>query len=128
MELLIKAAAAALTASAIGLLIKRSNPELALLLSACTVTMILIASTGFLNGLQELTQAVKTIAGAGETLTGPVLKCVAAAMITKLAAELCRDSSQGAAAAAVELAGTVCALSAALPLIMGMLKLIGGMV
>ena len=30
--------------------------------------------------------------------------------------------------AAVELAGTVCALSVAMPLVMGMLKMIGGMV
>ena len=67
-------------------------------------------------------------AGSNETLTGPVLKCVAIAIITKVTAELCKDASQGAAASAVELAGTVCAMSAAMPLIMSMLKMIGGMV
>ena len=128
MELMIKAAAAALSAAAIVQLIKRSNPELSLLLSACAVTLILIAAMGFLGGIKELTDAVKTIAGSNETLTGPVLKCVAIAIITKVTAELCKDASQGAAASAVELAGTVCAMSTAMPLIMSMLKMIGGMV
>ena len=128
MELMIKAAAVALSAAAIVQLIKRSNPELSLLLSVCAVTMILIAAMGFLGGIKELTDAVKTIAGSNETLTGPVLKCVAIAIITKVTAELCKDASQGAAASAVELTGTVCAMSTAMPLIMSMLKMIGGMV
>ena len=123
-----KAAAAALSAAAIVLLVKRTNPEISLLLSACAVTLIVTAAVGFLGGLKELTDAVKTIAGANETLTGPVLKCVAIAIITKLTAELCKDSSQAAAASAVELAGTVCAMSAAMPLVMSMLKMIGGLV
>lgn len=128
MELVVKAAAAALAAAAVGLLIKRSNPELALLLSACTAALILLASAGFLSGLKELAAAVKTIAGSNETLTGPVLKCVAISIVTRLACELCKDASQNAAAAAVELAGTVCALSTALPLVMSMLRMIGGMI
>lgn len=128
MELIIKAAAAALTAAVVGLLIKRANPEISLLLSACTVALILIAAMGFAGGLRELSEAVKTIAGSSQTLVGPVLKCVAVAIITKISTELCRDASQSAAAAAVELAGTVCAMSVAMPLIMSMLKMIGGMV
>lgn len=128
MELLIKAGAAALTAAAIGLLIKSRNPELSLLLSACTVALILIASLGFAQSLEELAEAVRTVAGSTQTLTTPVLKCVAIAIVTKICTELCRDSSQAAAAAAVELAGTVCALSVAMPLIMSMLRMIGGMV
>lgn len=128
MELLIKAAAAALTAAAVGLLIKSRNPEISLLLSVTVTALILIASAGFLSGLKELADMVKTIAGGSETLTGPVLKCVAIAIVTKVSSELCRDSAQAAAAAAVELAGTVCALSVAMPLLMSMLKMIGGMV
>lgn len=128
MELIFKAAAAALIAGAVGLLIKRSNPELSLLLSACTVALIMIAVLGFAEGLRELADMVKTITGSSETLIAPVLKCVAIAIVTKIASELCKDASQAAGASAVELAGTVCALSVAMPLIMSMLKMIGGMV
>lgn len=128
MELIIKAAAAALTAGLVGLLIKRSNPELSLALSACTVALILIGAMGFAKGILELSEAVKTIAGGSAKFISPVLKCVAVAIVTKLASELCREASQSAAASAVELAGTLCAFSVALPLIMSMLKMIGGMV
>lgn len=47
MELIMKAAAVALIAGMMGLLIKRSNPEISLLLSAAAVTMIGIAAMSF---------------------------------------------------------------------------------
>lgn len=128
MELVLKASAAALTAAIVCLLIRRGNPEISLLLSICTVSLILIAALGFAEGIRELASAVKTVAGSSETLAAPVLKCVAIAIVTRVTAELCRDSSQGASAAAVELAGTICAMSVALPLILSMLNMIGGMV
>lgn len=128
MELVLKASAAALTAAIVCLLIRRGNPEISLLLSICTVSLILIAALGFAEGIRELATAVKTVAGSSETLAAPVLKCVAIAIVTRVTAELCRDSSQGASAAAVELAGTICAMSVALPLILSMLNMIGGMV
>ena len=71
---------------------------------------------------------MRAISGTASAFTAPVLKCAAVAIVTKLSAELCRDASQGAAAGAVELAGTVCALSIAMPLVMSMLKMIGGIV
>ena len=74
MELIIKAAAAALTAGLVGLLIKRSNPELSLALSACTVALILIGALGFAKGILELSEAVKTIAGGSAKFISPVLK------------------------------------------------------
>ena len=128
MELVLKASAAALTAAIVCLLIRRGNPEISLLLSICTVSLILIAALGFAEGIRELASAVKTVAGSSETLAAPVLKYVAIAIVTRVTAELCRDSSQGASAAAVELAGTICAMSVALPLILSMLNMIGGMV
>ena len=116
MELRMKAAAVALIAGMMGLLIKRSNPEISLLLSAAAVTMIGIAAMSFAGEIKGLVKTVKTLCG------------TAVAIITKLTAELCRDASQGACAAAVELAGTVCAMCLAMPLIMSMLKMMGGMV
>ncbi len=121
-------AAAALTASVMGLLIKQKNPELALLLSISTVTMILLVSVGLLGSFRELFHTVRTIAGSQEALTAPLIKCFAVALVTKLASELCTDASNRAAAAAVELAGTICAVSLVMPLLISVLKMIGGMV
>ena len=128
MELIVKAAALALTAALIGIVLRRTNPELSLLLSICTVVLIMGAALGFAKSFIELAQTVQRIFGVSETLIKPVLKCVAVAIITKMTSDLCKDSSQAAAASAVELAGTVCALCIIMPLLMSMLTAIGGMI
>ena len=126
MELIIKSAAAALTAAAVGLLIKKSNPEISMLLGACVTALIVTAAMGFAKGIKELSETVKNIAGGSSTFIAPVVKCLAVAIITKLASDLCKDSSQAAVASALELAGSVCAMSIAMPMIMSVLKMIGG--
>ena len=128
MELIVKAAALALTAALIGIVLRRTNPELSLLLNICTVVLIMGAALGFTKRFTELAQTVQRIFGVSETLIKPVLKCVAVAIITKITSDLCKDSSQAAAASAVELAGTVCALCIIMPLLMSMLTAIGGMI
>ncbi|MDY4487255.1 MAG: SpoIIIAC/SpoIIIAD family protein [Candidatus Limivicinus sp.] len=128
MELILKAAALALTAALIGIVLRRTNPEMTLLLSICTVVLIMGAALGFAKSFTELAQTVQRIFGVSETLIKPVIKCVAVAIITKLTSDLCKDSSQAAAASAVELAGTVCALCIIMPLLMSMLTAIGGMI
>ena len=55
--------------------------------------------------------------GISSVLLTPVIKCVGIALVTELGAQICKDASQGAAAAFVELCGTLCALYVALPLI-----------
>lgn len=128
MELILKAAALALTAALIGIVLRRTNPELTLLLSICTVVLIMGAALGFAKSFTELAQTVQRIFGVSETLIKPVIKCVAVAIITRMTSDLCKDSSQAAAASAVELAGTVCALCIIMPLLMSMLTAIGGMI
>ena len=127
MDLLLRCAAAALTAAVMGLLIKQKNPELAMLLSIVTVAMILLASFGLFAGIWELRDTVKAIIGPREELTGPLFKCFAVGLLTKISAELCAEASNRAAGTAVELAGTLCALGLVMPLLISVLKMIGGM-
>lgn len=127
MELVLRSAAVALSATLAGLLLKKNNPELSLTLSMTAVAVIMIAALSFIKGILELGETVQNLFGVSETLVLPVIKCVAVAITTKVAADLCRDSSQGAAASSVELAGTVCAISVIMPLIVSMLKTIGGL-
>ncbi len=125
MELLLRISAAALCALLLTLLLRRTNPELSALLSMAVVTAILLAALRLGTGLQELKALLQTRFGLSETYLLPVLKCVAAAIVTRLTAELCRDSSQAAAAAAVEIAGTLCTFGVILPLLITMLKMLG---
>ena len=127
MELIFKISIAALNAVLIGLLLRKRSPELSTVLSMCAVCMILLSALGFAAGLKELTETVRKIVGDSETLIAPVLKCVGIALISRVSAELCRDASQSAAAAAVEWAGSACAMGVAMPLILGMLKMLGAL-
>lgn len=127
MEVVIKCAAAALLSSLVCLLIKRTNPEMSMILSAGAIVIIVAAALGFASSLIELAQAVRNISSGADVLITPVLKCVGIGAVTKISAELCRDSSQNSAAAAVDMAGTLCAIGVSMPLILSMLKMIGGM-
>ncbi len=125
--MIVKASALALLSAVVSLLIKKQNPEAALLLSVLTAVGIAMAALGLLSGLQELREQVGGILGGSETLITPVFKCLAIAIVTRIATDICKDSSQNAAASSVELAGTVCAVSTVMPLLMSGLKIIGGM-
>ncbi len=124
---MIKASAVGIAAGMIGLVIKKSNPELAAVLGAAAAVAICFAAVSFVSPLRELASLINSLTGSGELFIAPVMKCAAIAIVTKLASELCRDSSQSAVAAAVELAGSICALSVAMPLVISMLKTIGAM-
>ncbi len=127
MELLIKASAVGIAAGMICLVIKKSNPELSAVLGAAAAVAICFAAVSFAAPLEELASLIKSMTSSGELFIAPVMKCAAIAIVTKLASELCRDSSQSAVASSVELAGSICALSVAMPLIISMLKTIGAM-
>ena len=128
MDTIIKCAALAFSCSAICLLIKRTNPELSLALSAAAAVMTALAALRMGECVSELTATVRTLIGTSNIGIAPMLKCVAIAAVTKITGELCKDASQSAVAASVELAGTMCAIAVSMPLVISMLKLIGGMI
>ena len=125
MDILIKTCGLLLTAACSALLIRRSNPEISLLVSIAAVCAALSAAVLLLKPLGELRQIARTMYGAGDAYILPVLKCGAAAIVSKLCADICREASQNAAASAIELVGTLCALGAAMPLLRSMLDTIG---
>ena len=126
MELAVKAAGAALIACVCMVLIKKQSPEHALLLG--TMTAVTISAAAVMAGTQvvqlwtEISQS-DAISGA---VVAPVAKCVALGIITRLSADLCRDSGSAAIASAVELIGCVCALLATGPLMVMLVEMVGG--
>ena len=102
MDIMLKCAAIALMATVMCLLIKRTNPEMSMLLSAGAIVVILTAAMGFARSITELAAMVKTMSDDSDVMIVPVLKCVGIGAVTKISAELCRDASQSSAAAAVD--------------------------
>ena len=114
MALVTQAAALCVIAALLGLVLRRSNPEITLLLALAAAAAELLR---FLERLAEQS-------GVSRTLLTPLYKTVGIALVVKVGGGLCRDAGESALAAALEFAGTVCALLTALPLLRAVLELI----
>ena len=125
MELIVRIAAVAVLGCAAALLLKRGSAELTVPLAAMVCAFALTAAAGALEPAVAFLNRAKILSGLGEAYFLPVMKCVAIGIVTKAAAEVCRDGGQGAMAGAVELGGAAAALYVALPLLetlLGMLE------
>ena len=127
MELLIKCAALAVFSAVAALLIRRVNPELSLLIGASAAIVILLSALALFREVLDAAKETERIFGSRLIEARPILKCLGIAVTTRLGADLCRDASQSALAAAMETAGTLCAAAAAMPMILTLLTTIGGM-
>lgn len=128
MEIILKIGGTALLCSVVCLLLHRHNPEIALLLGAAASLAALISAIRLLDGLRELRTMIRPMLGEGsEVLITPVFKCLAVVLLARFCSELCRDASQKSMAAAVETAGGACCVSIVLPLLVSVLKILGGL-
>lgn len=127
MELLIKAAAIGAVSALVGLAIKKSNPEISLLLVMAASAAVLTLALTMLSELRETLRMVMDFTSLQQTLVLPVLKCVAVGIVARLSADLCKDAGQSGLASAVELCGAAAALCISLPLINTLLQTLGGL-
>lgn len=116
-----------LVSCCVALMIRKSNPELSLLLSMAALTLVIGAAAALFKPVTDLWEKTREVYGVGDVYLLPVVKCCAAALIARLTADLCREGSQNAVASAVEFLGLLCALGAAMPLVGNMLSVIGEM-
>ena len=128
MEVISKAAAAAICACVLSLIIKKTNPELSVLMSLTVICVVLSAALSAVEGAFGVISEVKSGLAEYREYLIPVMKCAGIGIITGCVSRLCRDCAQSAAASAVELAGTMCAAAAAAPMINAAMKLIGGLI
>ena len=122
MTILLKAAVTGIAGALLAMLLKRSAPELGLALSVAVSLFGALLAMELVAGLGDLVETLQEETGLRPAVLGPVMKCVGIGIVTRLAADICRDAGQSAAASAVELCGAACALVTALPLIHAMLS------
>ena len=117
MEWMVKVAAVAIAAAVLGTVLRKTTPELALLLALCAGLWITGVAAGGLGAVAALMEELAGLSGLSEELLEPVVKTVALSILTRLTAEICRSAGEQGIAAFVETAGTVLALAVALPLV-----------
>ncbi len=121
MGALLRFAAAAVLAAAAALLLRRSNPELQSPLASAVCVFVLWGTLRLLEPVRLLLERAAALSGLGGTYFLPVAKCTVIGIVSKGAADLCRDSGQSAMAGAGELGGTAAALVVSLPLLTALL-------
>lgn len=119
-----KVAATALVGAVCAMVVRKQAPELGLLLAVCGAALILLYTSGTLGTAVAFMDKLAEAGGLSVSLVEPVLKVTGIAIVTRLAADFCRDAKEGALSSAVETAGTALALTAVLPLMNAVLDML----
>ena len=108
------------------LLVKKAAPEQALLLTAAAVLVVGLGCLSLVMPAVEQLRDLFTRAGLESSYVAILLKTLAAAAVTRLCADLCRDGGSQALGSAVELAGAGASLLIAIPLLQAVTELLQG--
>ena len=122
---IIKVAAAAVAAALCAVVVRKQSPEIALALGVGACALIVLYCSGALAAVVELADKLAQTGGLSAQVVEPVMKTAGIAIVTRLAADFCKDAQEGGLASAVELAGTALALSVTLPLMSAVLDVLG---
>jgi len=125
MEYVIKSAAAAVIAAVLALTIKKSNPELSLMLGVLAALLAVYYGSRAIRPVVDMVEELSHHAALSSSFYTPVLKCLGIGIVTQIGAGICKDAGQAAAATGVELCGTAAAVLCTLPLVRSILTMIG---
>lgn len=122
-----RAAAVCLLGAAVALLLKKTSPDMALLLAVavCGVVLALLV-----QGLEEIVAFLRELlerGGLSEELFVPLLKTVGIALVSRTGGALCRDAGESAMAGLVETAGAFSAILVSLPLFRAAWQMLEGL-
>lgn len=106
--------------------LRRHTPEQALLLTLAAAAVVLARLLALAAPLLEQLEALFAQAGVEADHVAILLRTVAAALVSRLCGDLCRDSGSQTLGTVVELAGAAAALLIALPLLEAVASLLLG--
>ena len=115
-------------ATVLAVLLKRENPQLALLIAAGTGILSFLWLCRPLGELLLLLRETAAEAGVSAGYFSIVLKVIGIAYLTQFGAQLCADAGEISIAAKIELAGKVFMMTAAAPVLTGLLETVMGLV
>ena len=127
MEDMLRVAALGVAAALCAVVVKRNVQELGIVLALAAGAVILAFAFGAIDSIRTLLDRLRDLAGLAPSVLKPVIKTVGIAILTKIAAEVCKDAKEGGIASFVELAGASLALFTALPLLEAVLDAVIGL-
>ena len=117
METTLQTAALCVLAAILALLLKKSGPQMGLLLTLAAATAAFLFLVGQLKELLEFLQELAALGNIAGEILAPLYKTIGIALVVKIGGNLCRDAGESALAAVIETTGAVCALLVSLPLL-----------
>ena len=124
MELFLQAAAIAVITVVLTSLLKKTNRELALLLTLAAWILIGVFFMRLAEPIVDFLSKLRNLAGLDKTLMTPMLKTIGIGFLTQISATVCADAGENAIAKLVEICGGVLALYVALPLLEAVLDMV----
>lgn len=118
--------AVGVVAALFAVMVRQRAPEMALVL-AMAACVLLWNTLPLLESIRDVMEELASLTEISPALLRPMLQTVGLALVTKLAAALCRDAGEGSLAAFVEVAGAAAAVLVALPLLKMVLQLVMGL-
>ena len=123
----LKIAAIAVAAALCAVVVKKQTKELGVVLALAAGAIILLLSLDAIERVKGLMETLADTAGLSPAVLAPVLKTTGIAIITRVAADVCRDAGEGGIASFTETAGAALALFVALPLLEAVLHTVIGL-
>lgn len=116
-----------IAAALCALVVKQKAQDIGTVLALAACATLIVSIFPAFEEIKLMIHGMGVMAGLSEVIITPVIKTVGIAIVTKLAAEVCRDAKENGIASFVELAGATAAILLAIPLLNMLLELIGGL-
>ena len=107
-------------------LLKKQAAEQAILLTAAVLSLVVYRCLTYVTPILDTLEKLFARAGIESAYFLVLLRTVAASLVTRLCADLCRDGGSQAFASLVEIAGTIAALLISLPVLEAVTELLLG--
>ncbi|MEQ2455079.1 SpoIIIAC/SpoIIIAD family protein [Flavonifractor hominis] len=127
MDSVLKVVAVAVTAAVCAVVVKQDAKGIGMVLAMAAGALVLGLSLGAVESVRALMDDLTAMAGLAPAIVDPVVKTVGIAILTRIAAEVCRDAGEGGLAAFTETAGAAMALLVTLPLLRSVLDTLTGL-
>ena len=116
-----------LVGALLAVLLRRSGPDMALLLAlaVCGAALALLAEP--LGSLRDFLEEAAAWGDLPVQLFEPLVKIVGIALVSRTGSDLCRDAGESAVASVLETVGAVAAILVALPLFQAAWELLGSL-
>ena len=128
MELILKALIISAICAVVGLLLKKNNPEISILVVVATSAAVLFLAFDILTSILEFIKEIAASADLEPAVISTLLKAVGIGIITKFSSDVCKDAGQTAAGSTVEFLGSVSVIYMSLALIKTVIKNINSLI